>query len=167
MFFKLHHPRGFSLVEILLAIAILAILASMGFIMFGGYQRRTELDTSARQIAAILRRAQGKAVSGENDKPWGVRFNVDPTNSYVLYRDDGSGYAAATQKETLSLGGYVKIAAVTIQGAGNEVLFQKRTGTTTTYGSGSGGIAVRLEDIADSSKFKNIIVTAQGKIDVE
>ena len=162
-----HSQTGFNLVEILLAIAILALLASFGFLSYSGYQRKVELDTTSRQLVETLRHAQGKAVSGEADKPWGVHFNADPINSYVLYRDDGSGYAGATQKETTNLSGYIKMSTVSIQGGGSDVLFQKRTGTTTTYGSGSGNEAVRLEDISSSGSYRKITITSQGRIDAE
>lgn len=159
--------RGITLVEVLLSVAILVILGTVGFISYGGYQRKVELDAVTRDILVTLREAQGKAMTGQDDKSWGVHFDANPTNTYVLYRDDGSGYAAATEKRTSYISSYIKISTVSIQGGGTEILFAKRTGATTTYGSGASNAAVRVQDINDSSKYHDITVTAQGKIDTQ
>jgi type II secretory pathway pseudopilin PulG len=153
--------------EVLLAAAVLVIVASIGAFSYVGYQRSVELDAAARLLVATLRDAQGRSMAGQDDRPWGVHLDVHPTNRYVLYRDDGSGYAGSTVREETYLSSYVKIASVTVSGGGSDVVFLKRTGRAATYGTGPGSEAVRVEDAADSSRFQKITVTAQGRVDVE
>ncbi len=164
---KIDINSGFSLIELLITIAIIAIFASGAAIWFIGYQRQAELNSAARNIINTLRYAQVRSVSGKDFKAWGVYFDV-PGNKYVLFRNEGGGYATATVKEENYLSSFVKISAVTLNGGGNEIVFNKSTGDTAQYGSANGNnTAVKLEQNGASGNYKNIIVTGLGKINIQ
>lgn len=59
---------GFSLVEALISISILGLIAVMSIVNFSSSQRSDELNTAARVLAADLRSAQSRALSGGNVK---------------------------------------------------------------------------------------------------
>ncbi len=156
--------RGFSLIELMITIAIIAIFSSGAVIWFFGYQRQAELDSAAKNIVNTLRDAQARSVSGKDFKPWGVYFDISGSK-YVLFRNEGGGYAAAAVKEENYLSSFVKISAVTLNGGGNEIIFNKSAGDTAQFGSANGNnTAVKLEQSGASGNYKNIIVTGLGKI---
>jgi general secretion pathway protein H len=74
--------RGLTLLEILIVIALMAILAAFVIPMFGGPVSTSELRSSARQLAAGLRVARSEAVSQRRETflvidVAGRRFKVD------------------------------------------------------------------------------------------
>jgi general secretion pathway protein H len=73
---------GFTLLEILIVLALMAIVAGFVMPMFGGPVSTSELRSSARQLAAGLRLAQSEAVSQRRETflvldVKGKRFKVD------------------------------------------------------------------------------------------
>jgi general secretion pathway protein H len=56
------HARGFTLVELLVVLAILALVMAMIPPFLAGGQARAELSTSAREIAAALRETRSLAI---------------------------------------------------------------------------------------------------------
>jgi general secretion pathway protein H len=74
--------RGITLLELLIVLALMAIVAGFVIPMFGGPVSTSELRASARQLAAGLRLAQSEAVSEHRETflvldVAGKRFKVD------------------------------------------------------------------------------------------
>ena len=74
--------RGVTLLELLIVLAIMAIIAGFMIPMFGGPISTSELRSAARQLAAGLRLAQSEAVSQRRQTflvldVAGKRFKVD------------------------------------------------------------------------------------------
>lgn len=150
--------RGFSLIELLLVMAILAILSSGVAIWFFGYQRQVELNSVSKMIVDTLRDAQSRSISGKDFAKWGVYFDTIG-NKFILFRDDGTGYSGAAVKEENYLTSFVKIGSVSLAGGGNEIIFNNLGGGTAQYG------IIRIKQSDDTAGFKDIIVTEMGKID--
>jgi general secretion pathway protein H len=77
-----HPSRGITLLELLIVLAIMAIVASVVMPMFGAPVSTSELRATAREIAAGLRLAQSEAVSQRRQTflvldVAGKRFKVD------------------------------------------------------------------------------------------
>lgn len=159
------NTRGFSLIELLLVTAILAILSTGAIIWFIGYERQSELDSAAKTIVDVARDAQSRSMSGKDFKNWGVYLD-NVGNKFILFRDEGGGYATATAKEENYLSSFVKISSITLNGGGNETIFNKPKGGTSQYGTANGNnTALRVEQINNSNSYKNIIITPLGRID--
>lgn len=74
--------RGLTLLEVLIVLALMAIVAGFVIPMFGGPISTSELRASARQLASGLRLARSEAVSGRRETflvvdVAGRRFKVD------------------------------------------------------------------------------------------
>ena len=74
--------EGFTLLELLIVLALMAIVARFVLPMFGGPISTSELRATARQLAAGLRLAQSEAVSQRRETfllldVAGKRFKVD------------------------------------------------------------------------------------------
>jgi len=167
------NKKGFSLIELLMVIAILAILSSGVVIWFLGYQREAELGSTAKTIVNTLRDAQSRSINGKDFKSWGVYFD-NLNNKFVLFRNDGGGFAGATVKEENYLSSFVKISTicqteaargVCLNGDGKEIIFNLPKGDTGQYGTFNGNnTAIRIELASSGDVFKDIIVTPLGKI---
>ena len=77
-----HVSRGVTLLELLIVLALMAIVAGFVMPMFGGPVSTSELRASARQLAAGLRLAQSEAISEHRETFLvldlsGRRFKVD------------------------------------------------------------------------------------------
>ncbi|HEX6137160.1 MAG TPA: GspH/FimT family protein [Casimicrobiaceae bacterium] len=74
--------RGVTLLELLIVLALIALVTGFAIPMFGGPVSTTELRASARQLAAGLRLARSEAVSERRETflvldVAGKRFKVD------------------------------------------------------------------------------------------
>ena len=115
---------GFSLVELLVVIALISIVMAFGIPAWQNYRTNTDLKTAAREIMADIANAKQRAVT-ENVDAYRVTFNVGG-NSYALTLTDG--VTTGTWNKSLAGSGNVSIASVTF--GGSAISLQKR-GTAT------------------------------------
>lgn len=148
---------GFSLIEIMLSITVLAVLSAFSFVWFTNYQRQTETNSTSKTVVDILRDAQSRSISGRDFKKWGVYFDVSGER-IVLFRDEGGGYAGAVVKEENYLSGFAKISDVSLNGGGREIIFDKARGETSQYG------AIKIESKQDANMLATITITRLGLI---
>ncbi|MEW6617315.1 MAG: type II secretion system protein [Patescibacteria group bacterium] len=66
------HNRGFTLIEILLSLAIISVIVATGIPIFQSFQNRNELDIATVTLAQSLRRAQLLAQASDGDTSWGT-----------------------------------------------------------------------------------------------
>ena len=62
-----HRARGLTLLEILIVLALMAIIAGIAVPLFGGGVSSTELKGAAREVAAGLRYARSEALAGKRE----------------------------------------------------------------------------------------------------
>jgi prepilin-type N-terminal cleavage/methylation domain-containing protein len=100
---NLHKEKGFSLVEILVVLAIIFLISAIGFLGFSTSKENSSLQSDAENLAFNIRKAQSMAMAvnsiGNNyQNGYGVYFNlfnkdnltnpqeVDPF-SYLIFTD--------------------------------------------------------------------------------
>ena len=85
--------KGYTLIELLIGLSVIAIVFSTGFVNFRDFSRRQALIGAAREISGELRLAQEKALSGQKPDHLncntpntlaGFNFRIDSPNSYVI-----------------------------------------------------------------------------------
>lgn len=77
---------GFTLLEMLVVVAIIGIILSFAALNLGGDRRADELSEESRRFAELLRLASEQAVlRGEE---WGVQID-DEEYRFLIHRDDG------------------------------------------------------------------------------
>lgn len=106
---------GFTLIEILVTIAISALLVTFGLASYIKFNQRQIVDQAARQIFSDLRLAQNKALSGEKApsygcganplRGWSVKFN---TSGYEIYGECG---AVSFNNKTYTLSNSLNVTA--------------------------------------------------------
>lgn len=150
--------RGFTLLELLITVAIVAVMSVVAGTGYIALQRRMALDSVASDIVVALRRAQQKAIAQEEGVVWGIHFdNTGSQGFFSLFT--GSPYNPANVRETQYI-----VRPVTFvypeSGTAVDVVFAKLTG----FPAGTPSIIIQ----AGSSAFqKTITVNVLGTVTVQ
>lgn len=86
---NVHQSRaGFTVVELLIVIAIMGILAGVAFPMMLNWLPNMRLRGAARDVYSVMQRARAEAI--ERGVNVTVGFNT-ATDAYILFLDNGAG----------------------------------------------------------------------------
>lgn len=160
--------RGFSLTEMVVTVAVLAILAAIAVPSFLGTLEKRRIIGAAEELVANLQYARSEAIKG--NRSVGVNFTADDTDTWCYGMDDTPSVticncrtAAAdctvdTVRKVFSSDGYrgVSMAAPAFGGAGRTG-FEGRRG----FLSGGGQGTVRF---SSASQQLNVVLSNQGRI---
>jgi prepilin-type N-terminal cleavage/methylation domain-containing protein len=117
--------RGFTLLEVLLTIALMSILFAFSTPIYQSLQARNSLDVATDTSVQMLRRAQILSQAVDGDASWGVRIQND---EITLFR--GNDFAS----RTTDFDEFFKLsAAITFSGL-SEIVFAKFSGEPSTTG---------------------------------
>ncbi len=135
---SIFHQRGFSLLELLIVVALMSILLAGGSGFYRGFGKNVELTSTSQTIAADLRQMQAKAMIGDSGYKWGARFvkNTSGSDYYLLLSTDGTN-STTTATTTLSSG----ITFSDPSSGYKDIIFNKISGTIATATTTS----IRLE----------------------
>lgn len=88
--------KGFSLIELLIAISLITVLAGFAIPSFSEFNRRQILKQAASQIVSDIRTMQNNANSGVGGRIWGITFTTGE-DSYYLFKctELGTGNSCA------------------------------------------------------------------------
>ncbi len=86
--------RGFTLLEMMVSVAIIALITALVLVKFGAFESTTLLKGAAYELALSIRDAQVYSISvkgnaGGFDYPYGVHFAKLGT-TYTFFRDENS-----------------------------------------------------------------------------
>lgn len=122
--------KGFTLLEITIAIGIVALLGALSLVSFANSRRVAALVATGNETLAVLRLAQQKAAAGQGGTPWGVRIEA---GQYRLFQ--GSTFASAATTTSYVMPSGLEIVNITLAGGGQEILFRPGAGTTDQPGT--------------------------------
>ena len=108
--------RGFSVVELMVAIAIFGILVALSVPMYGSYLANTQVRNAAESMLTGVHLAQTEAVKRNGV----VEFLLDPANGWTVNLVEGN---VASQIQTVPFKSGSKQATVTPTGAMRRVSF--------------------------------------------
>lgn len=122
--------RGFTIIELLIVVAILAIVGFFSIPFVQTFQISSDLNSVADQLTQAIRRAQLQARAGQNDDDWGVAFNEDD-KEYIIFK--GTSYASRDSIFDEVIGYPSRFSA--INDLSNEIIFFKYSGAPTASGT--------------------------------
>lgn len=146
--------HGFSLLELLIVVAIIALLGSVGAGYYRGFVKNVEVESVSKILAGDLRLMRSKSMAGEEQASWGVHL-VNTSNGAQYYElfSTPADYPSATIVSTITLPVGI-VFSDPISGSSKDVIFTKISGTTTpaTISTVSEGVT------------KNITISSIGAI---
>ncbi len=150
------HKKGFTFIETLIVIAVIALIITLTIVSYRYFEKRTELETTAQKITAILKSAQTKTLASEDDSQYGVHFK---SNQYILFKDDIYQEGTADNK-TYQLSNQIEISQINLAQATSSIVFQRINGQTNDYGT------ITLTSLSQSGETKTINIQSSGQIEL-
>lgn len=156
--------RGYTLIEVLVALTIVGLLFGVGYANFRGFSQRQAVLDAAKNIQGDLRLAQEIALAGQKPDDTscnspssliGYNFKILPSNSYEI-RASCSGGAVTTVNKTVILGTGATIASPFP--APNPILF-KVLGNGTNIPDGQNAV---INIIQTGTTNRSIITISSG-----
>lgn len=123
------YKRGFTFVEVVVVVGIIALMASISILGFQNYAQYQRYDQEIAAVKASLLDARSAARAAVNDEAHGVKFLG---SSIVLFSGD-TYVAGDPQNETVTLRSITASTALT--GGVTEVVFAKLTGAPLVSGT--------------------------------
>lgn len=153
--FKTTFPSdGFTLIEILISVGIIALIGSLGLVSFIGSRRIRDLNVGTQSALAVMRLAQSKTLAAEGGEPWGVHLESD---KYTLFPAQNSFSVMTASNTVYILPSTLEIANISLAGGGQDIIFQRITGKTAQ----SGAFELRVKSGADLAL---ITIGASGEV---
>jgi prepilin-type N-terminal cleavage/methylation domain-containing protein len=129
------NSKGFTIFELILVIAIFAIIFSSTAIVFGNMLNTHRLASKGYEIVQSLREARTDAVSQKENSKWGMYLQTSAdTNRYIVFKGDSYASRDSMFDQAVILPESVTFSNIDISG-GNEIVFGKRSGETENTGS--------------------------------
>jgi prepilin-type N-terminal cleavage/methylation domain-containing protein len=144
--------RGFSLPEVVVAVAILGTIAGLSFASLSSFSKREALDASARSVVFALRDARMRTMASVGDTRYGLRI----TATSSVFFQGASFSASASTNQTSPFGSFVR-ASSSVQ----DFIFERVTGN-----SSSSGI-IELYLASDPAVKKTVRVQGTGLVDIQ
>ncbi len=151
---NLQNIAGFTLLELLMVISILAVITAIGSGYYRNYARNIEFDAAAKTMMFALKKAQAKAMAGEGTMKWGIHA-VNGAEDYYEIFSTPTNYADSSK--TISETTYVSsLLAFSDPSEGNstDIIFDKINGAAS-----AASVVFSFE-----GSTKTITVTAAGNI---
>ncbi len=147
--------KGFTILEILMALAIAGIALAIVTLSFSKLNQNQALDKSALVIISVLDEARALTLAGKDGAQYGVNIEA---SQVTLFK--GSSYSSVDSSNiSTPLNSLIAIRNINLAGGGNSVIFQKLTGKTAQTGS----LEVYLKD--DSTRFHTISINSNGVVE--
>lgn len=149
--------KGFTLVEILISLAILAVVLTVALHAILSFRAVSDLNATGEQVASFLSEARNKTLASKSDTQYGIRFNLDRC---VFF--SGAVFASSTpgNKEYV-FPRDVEISSIALAGGSKDTVFDRLTGET----AGSGAITVRIK--ADTSRTRTVSISSTGLVTIQ
>jgi prepilin-type N-terminal cleavage/methylation domain-containing protein len=144
--------KGFTLVEMLVVLAIIAILLLIATPQFNKFRQAEVLNAASRDVLSSLEKARSNTLSSVNSSEYGVHFQSDQV---IIFK--GLTYSVgAVTNESISISEPASITNVTlggVSGSTGNVYFNRLYGAPSTTGTVT---------ISTSSLSKTITISATG-----
>lgn len=151
--------RGYTIIEILIVLAILGLLFGVGYVNYRDYARRQTVTAAMRSLRSDLKLAAEQAIAGKKPSGCtgnmdGVKFTVTSTSTYEISASCTSGDVTLRQG-SLPTGITMNIPSV------NPILF-KVIGNGTNIPAGSSVVVGLTQNFTDN--YRSVVISPSGDI---
>lgn len=143
----MQNRSGYSLTELVLAMAILLVLIGLTTTFYRPFYLRNELDVATHSVVLELYRAQSLSRDGAQDSAWGVHVTG---TSATVFRGTSYSSRTVTDDET-----YIMPSIVSVTGT-TDYVFAKTTGLPLATGSTTLSVA--------GAGSKQLVLNAKGMV---
>ncbi|MEI8061878.1 MAG: prepilin-type N-terminal cleavage/methylation domain-containing protein [bacterium] len=148
---------GFTLAEMLIVIAITAILGSMAFASFGRLINYTSIEGQAQSIRSHIERARIFTLASKNNSSFGVIFST--TTARVF---QGTAFVSASSSDqVLTLDSKDSIININFTGGGSTIYFNKITGEPNATGT------ITVTATSNNLDQRTIVIYQTGIVDIQ
>ena len=147
------NTKGYSLLEVILVVLLVAISLGFSLLYYQSSQVRSDVNSQTAELVEYLRLTQSNAVAGLDDSAHGVHLE---TSSYALFTGDTYN-PDDPNNLTIDLPVTLAVQNINLNGGGNDIIFSPPNGETSTYGI----IEIHSSQI---NKTKTITITALGTV---
>ena len=150
--------KGFTLVELLIVIAIIGIMSAVSIVSLQNGKTEKEVETAATQVAAAIREAQNNALTGKKN-------NGETPCDYVYFRWISNSNYAISYEEKVSEGICSSIKDYSVYTLENDVIVSSFDEISFSIPFGGTDIS-GTEDIVLSkdSNIYHVCVTSSGSV---
>lgn len=149
--------KGFTFIEMMIAIAIIFIITVFSFITLNTFRENQSLKNAVNETISLLNQARSQTLSSQDFSQYGVHFE---TSRAVLFK--GAVFSEPSADNIIfNLPSLVEISGISLNGGGVDLIFQKLTGKTDEFGT----IVFRAKN--DISKTKTIEIKNMGVINIQ
>lgn len=125
------YRSGFTYLEILLVIGILAIVTVISMSVFVDYNTYQALDKDTQTVVTVLEEARSKTLASTESSQYGVRIG---TSALTIFK--GNTYVSNDpNNKVTNLNGITIISNISLAGGGSDVVFKRLSGETVHVGT--------------------------------
>lgn len=151
------YDLGFTLIEVLVVIAIMLILSMVTITGLGSFSYRSGPSSAARTVLGTIEEAHARTLGSHNDTVHGVHVE---SNSVTLFQ--GATYNASdVQNEVRPLPARTTISTISLAGGGADIIFTRLSGTTAQTGT------LTIQSTADATVFRTITIYKTGFSEIQ
>lgn len=128
------HSQGFTLVEMLLTMAIVMILVVIAVPVFGNLQVTSQITEAEDRLRQTFRLAQTRSIAGLNNASHGVYIdiNIGAEDNIVLYQGDSYATRDSTYDRVEEISDIMFLSTSVF---GNDINFARPTGIPSATGT--------------------------------
>ena len=157
--------QGMTLVEIIIAISILALVASLGLFLNLDFAKSYNFRSEKNTIVSLLQRARGESLNNINQSRHGVHFQDSPMK-YIIFEcpptppaSPCTSYVSSSNDLIISSSYNISIMSPPSPSLPFDIVFEQLNGNCVNCSS---PITIQVND---ASKSYNISVISEGIID--
>lgn len=143
---KLNHERGFTLLELLLSVAIISLIAGFSLPVYRTLLSKNDLDISATVTTSSLRRAQILSQAVDGDTTWGVKTQ---SGSIIIFKGTSFASRDSSFDEAFPVPASISFGGI------NEIVFAKLTGFPQTTGT---------VNLSTESNSRSVTISEKGMV---
>ncbi|MCC6323278.1 hypothetical protein IT400_00620 [Candidatus Nomurabacteria bacterium] len=154
-----NQTKGNTMIEVIIVIGIVVLLLAVISPVISSFREKQILKNTAEEVKVLLDEARINSVSSKDSNFYSVRFQADRV---VFFKGNPPVNLSDPETKTVTFDSRINIipANVVLQGSGTDVVFDRLTGNTSTYGT------ITLELVSSPSTRKIITVNALGVVSI-